>query len=888
MDWKAGDILYSYQGNYDADGNFVPGKEIKAKCTGIDAAGKPEIAVLTGAEFLESGTRMIRVGSFNTAARQKGMFFDTITASAPRLVIYNGFNNYNKFSEDYIVDPSLYITVAGALDSVYNENLGGYLTGQVGLYTKSLFADISGSSKLYIREDANNYIYFDEGNLSLSATRFSLTSTNLGIFSGASAMILLGHPTLYASAKIGLKNDGSGKLASGNISWDTSGNVTQTGTWTSTATITGGTFQTAGSGNRVVMNSSGLYGYDNTLGTTFSLPTNGDKPTFSSGIIKEVEFEIYTSGIIRTSATVGSGSSNSAGVLMNNTGLYGFGANQNTSSANFKLLASTGEIFAKLGTIGGFTIGATSITSTNVGWHSGASAMFLLGHATDYASAKIGLKNDGSGKLASGNISWTAAGVTTITAGITATTGTIGGFTIGATSITSINVGWHSGVSAMFLLGHATDYASAKIRLKNDGSGKLASGNISWDTSGNVTQTGTWTSTATITGGTFQTAGSGNRVVMNSSGLYGYDNTLGTTFSLPTNGDKPTFSSGIIKEVEFEIYTSGIIRTSATVGSGSSNSAGVLMNNTGLYGFGANQNTSSANFKLLASTGEIFAKLGTIGGFTIGATSITSTNVGWHSGASAMFLLGHATDYASAKIGLKNDGSGKLASGNISWDTTGNVTQTGTWTSTATITGAIIKTATTGPRITINESGYANTIRFYDSNGDFVGGLYGDYGWLGVNGILNADYGINIPDNSYVIWGIPTFSRYGASIHSSTNGSNATIGILQGNTAPTQGSDYICYMDLSGFSVGGKQSGVTYARLDYLGRLTKVNNLAASSYTGYVLRSDGTSFTPQQLAFGSFSTTYYLAPSSGGSPTIPVRILPYTVGSTTRYLLAVE
>jgi len=627
MDWKAGDILYSYQGNYDADGNFVPGKEIKAKCTGIDAAGKPEIAVLTGAEFLESGTRMIRVGSFNTAARQKGMFFDTITASAPRLVIYNGFNNYNKFSEDYIVDPSLYITVAGALDSVYNENLGGYLTGQVGLYTKSLFADISGSSKLYIREDANNYIYFDEGNLSLSATRFSLTSTNLGIFSGASAMILLGHPTLYASAKIGLKNDGSGKLASGNISWDTSGNVTQTGTWTSTATITGGTFQTAGSGNRVVMNSSGLYGYDNTLGTTFSLPTNGDKPTFSSGIIKEVEFEIYTSGIIRTSATVGSGSSNSAGVLMNNTGLYGFGANQNTSSANFKLLASTGEIFAKLGTIGGFTIGATSITSTNVGWHSGASAMFLLGHATDYASAKIG---------------------------------------------------------------------------------------------------------------------------------------------------------------------------------------------------------------------------------------------------------------------LKNDGSGKLASGNISWDTTGNVTQTGTWTSTATITGAIIKTATTGPRITINESGYANTIRFYDSNGDFVGGLYGDYGWLGVNGILNADYGINIPDNSYVIWGIPTFSRYGASIHSSTNGSNATIGILQGNTAPTQGSDYICYMDLSGFSVGGKQSGVTYARLDYLGRLTKVNNLAASSYTGYVLRSDGTSFTPQQLAFGSFSTTYYLAPSSGGSPTIPVRILPYTVGSTTRYLLAVE
>ena len=370
--------------------------------------------------------------------------------------------------------------------------------------------------------------------------------------------------------------------------------------------------------------------------------------------------------------------------------------------------------------------------------------------------------------------------------------------------------------------------------------------------------------------------------------MFGYDNTLGTTFSLPTNGDKPTFSSGIIKEVEYEIYTSGVIRTSATVRSGSSNSAGVLMNNTGLYGFGANQNTSSANFKLLASTGEIFAKLGTIGGFTIGATSITSTNVGWHSGASAMFLLGHATDYATAKIGLKNDGSGKLANGNISWDTSGNITQTGTWTSTATITGAIFKTATTGQRVVINESGYANTIRFYDSNGDFVGGMYGSNGYLGINGLLNADYGINVPSGKYVIWGIPVFSKYGAAIYASSDGSNSTIGILKGNTLPTQGSDYICYMDSSGFSVGGKQSGVTYARLDSLGRLTKVNNHEASSYSGYVLRSDGTSFTPQKLAFGSFSTTYYLASSSGGSPTIPVRVLPYTVGLTTQYLLAVE
>ena len=440
MDWKAGDILYSYQGNYDADGNFVPGKEIKAKCTGIDAAGKPEIAVLTGAEFLESGTRMIRVGSFNTAARQKGMFFDTITASAPRLVIYNGFNNYNKFSEDYIVDPSLYITVAGALDSVYNENLGGYLTGQVGLYTKSLFADISGSSKLYIREDANNYIYFDEGNLSISATRFSLTSTNLGIFSGASAMI----------------------------------------------------------------------------------------------------------------------------------------------------------------------------------------------------------------------------------------------------------------------------------------------------------------------------------------------------------------------------------------------------------------------------------------------------------------LLGHATDYATAKIGLKNDGSGKLASGNISWDTSGNVTQTGTWTSTATITGAILKTALYGQRITINESGYANTIRFYDSDSSYAASIYGYGGNLLLTGFTELQGGFYVASTKVGKWGTALFGTYEARIYTDSGDTNAHIEIRKGHGAPTQGSYRIVYMDYDGLTIGDPSAGGALATINASGRITKVNNLAASSYTGYVLRSDGTSFTPQQLAFGSFSTTYYLASSSGGSPTIPVRILPYTVGSTTQYLLAVE
>ena len=91
--------------------------------------------------------------------------------------------------------------------------------------------------------------------------------------------------------------------------------------------------------NGFVIDVNGIRGYSSTLGLVFDLPTNGTAPTFSSGKIKEVTFEIYTSGVIRTSATVGDGSVSSAGLLMNPTGIYGCKANQLLANANVKILA---------------------------------------------------------------------------------------------------------------------------------------------------------------------------------------------------------------------------------------------------------------------------------------------------------------------------------------------------------------------------------------------------------------------------------------------------------------------------------------------------------------------------------------------------------------------
>ena len=96
----------------------------------------------------------------------------------------------------------------------------------------------------------------------------------------------------------------------------------------------------------VVMDTAGLRGYDPVLGQVFNLPVNGDPPEFSSGVIKNTEFQLQTSAVIRTSDTVGDGTASSAGVLINNTGLYATQANQSLADANVKILATGEAVFS--------------------------------------------------------------------------------------------------------------------------------------------------------------------------------------------------------------------------------------------------------------------------------------------------------------------------------------------------------------------------------------------------------------------------------------------------------------------------------------------------------------------------------------------------------------
>ena len=74
--------------------------------------------------------------------------------------------------------------------------------------------------------------------------------------------------------------------------------------------------------NYVTIDGSGITAHDSVLGTTFTLPTDGSAPTFSAGVINEVTYKMYTSGIIKTSdnpASTGGAVIDSSGISLYNS-----------------------------------------------------------------------------------------------------------------------------------------------------------------------------------------------------------------------------------------------------------------------------------------------------------------------------------------------------------------------------------------------------------------------------------------------------------------------------------------------------------------------------------------------------------------------------------------
>src|SRR3990167_2245817 len=196
----------------------------------------------------------------------------------------------------------------------------------------------------------------------------------------------------------------------------------------------------------------------------------------------------------------------------------------------------------------------------------------------------------------------------------------VGGLQVGANSIQQGSGNDLFKVASEGLWLGAANFEDAKFSVNMQGNVIAQEVDFTGGTIGGFTITST-----SLYGGIIKTAstvGAGTTgVIIDTAGLRGYDSVLGNTFNLPTDGSAPTFSSGVINSTIFEINTNAVMRTSSTVGDGSASSAGILINDTGIYGVAANQLTADANIRILTDGSAFFS-----GTFNIGGRTITINN----------------------------------------------------------------------------------------------------------------------------------------------------------------------------------------------------------------------------------------------------------------------
>lgn len=332
-----------------------------------------------------------------------------------------------------------------------------------------------------------------------------------------------------------LNNDGSGKLARGNVTWDKFGNLSLTGAITANGGKIGGW----------IIDSDSIY--SGTKQTSNNYATSGITLS-SAGALRAKQFRIdtngnaYFSGSLNAATGTFSGNLSAAGGTFSGNLSAAGGTFSGTLSAVGGTFTGTlsgvngdfsGQITATSGKIGNWNITNNEMTfndvhlSSNGDLHctSGGTQFWKidnLGHAS-FAQGKVTFNKDGSGQLANGKISWTSAGVLTIdnsvkvNANVTAeqinaldlriTKGYVGSWAIDEDgSLSSHSHGVTSGdiylcstklqvsdeyyghnIMNVVTRGKST-FANENIYFYEAGNGGIGKDNkITWDASGNVT-----------------------------------------------------------------------------------------------------------------------------------------------------------------------------------------------------------------------------------------------------------------------------------------------------------------------------------------------------------------------------------------------------------------
>lgn len=465
-----------------------------------------------------------------------------------------------------------------------------------------------------------------------------------------------------------LESTGAGAVAGGNISWDASGNVT-------------------------FANSVSLNWAEPIDGITEAL--GGDEFPKLTKITAE---GIYTGSITASQITAGTISADriAAGSI---TAAKLDAASIKSDIINTTYINGLECTFTK-GKIGNWTITSNKIYNSQISLDAGNKRIVVYAStATATSGHRVQLYYNSNSDF--GFWATDSAGTCIVSLG---SSNKIAGWAITSTSISKGNVSLGSD-------GSITN--GTKWKLNNDGSGQIASGNISWDASGNVTfaksvsvawtedidaittalggdeypkltklsATGVYTGTLTATqvnavsinassikAGTLSVdriaAGSITATKLDAASIKSdiintnYINGLECTFTKGTIGGW-TIASNKISHSQIALdATNKRIAVFSTTGSATSGQRVQLYYNS----------NSDFGFLAVNSSGSTIASFGSsnkVAGWVIAPTTISKGNVS----------LGNDGSITNgAKWKLNNDGSGQVASGNISWNASGTVT----------------------------------------------------------------------------------------------------------------------------------------------------------------------------------------------------------------------
>ena len=254
-----------------------------------------------------------------------------------------------------------------------------------------------------------------------------------------------------------------------------------------------------------------------------------------------------------------------------------------------------------------------------------------------------------------------------------------------------------------------------------------------------------------------------NYVDLTAGGLTGYDSVLGTVFRLYTDGTAPMFANGVIHETEYQIYTSGIIKTADDPAS----FGGLLIDSSSLTGYNTSGNIRFQTIYSGVNEGDVL-----IGNYAGNAGLFWDQSEGVFHVKGYLTITGGINALSEITTNL-----GDIYSG--------------------TITGAVIRTASSGRRIEITSSGIA----LQDGT---LGTAYGV-----------AEYEVNSYGSGILAWinnstyAVPFYidgTTVKADFHFTNRGSNPSGDAEIGDVAVVNGKLVICTTAPSTWTVVGDQT----------------------------------------------------------------------------------